>query len=114
MKFPRLSKLAKQYLSVPATSIPSERTFSAAGLLVNKLRASLDTETVDQIVFLNKNCRKNVKEKLRASENTFEMSDTTNIYQSNVPVSKISESSSTKTPPLPALPTSDVKIEHNA
>ena len=115
MKFPRLSKLAKQYLSVPATSIPSERTFSAAGLLVNKLRASLDTETVDQIVFLNKNCKKNVKEKLRASENTFEMSDTTNIYQSNVPVSKISEeSSSTKTPPLPALPTSDVKIEHNA
>ena len=51
-KFPRLSKLVKNYLAVPTTSVPSERIFSAAGITVTKLRASLDRSTVDQIIFL--------------------------------------------------------------
>lgn len=50
--FPRVSLLATQYLSIPATSTSSERTFSKAGLTVSKLRSSLKPKNVDA---LNKN-----------------------------------------------------------
>ena len=53
--FPRIAVIAKQVLAVPATSVPSERIFSAAGLLVNKLRNRLSCHLVDKIIFLNKN-----------------------------------------------------------
>ena len=35
--------------------MPSERIFSAAGLLINKLRNRLSSDIVDNIIFLNKN-----------------------------------------------------------
>lgn len=54
-KYPRLSVIAKRVLAVPATSVPSERIFSSAGLIVTKLRNRLSSEVVDQIIFLNKN-----------------------------------------------------------
>ena len=41
IKYPRLSVLARQYLSIPGTFVPSECKFSATGLLVNKLRNRL-------------------------------------------------------------------------
>ena len=47
--------VAKQILAVPATSVPSERVFSTAGLVVNKLRNRLSPDLVDSIIFLNKN-----------------------------------------------------------
>lgn len=53
--YPRLSKLAKKYLCVPASSVPSERMFSAAGRLVSKCRNRLGAKNVDSILFLNKN-----------------------------------------------------------
>lgn len=54
-KYPRLAKLASAYLCVPATSVPSERVFSTAGLIVNRLRSRLHPEHVDMLIFLNKN-----------------------------------------------------------
>ena len=51
--------LASQYSSVPATSAQSERQFSrqfsAAGRLISKLRAWLDGDRVDSLIFLYKN-----------------------------------------------------------
>ena len=64
-RFPRLGKLAQIYLAVPATSVPSERTFSVAGQTVSKLRASLDSDSVDQIIFLNKNMKNSIKRELQ-------------------------------------------------
>lgn len=53
--FPRLSNLAKKYLSVPATSAPSERLFSVGGGIVTCNRACLKPVVVDRLVFLAKN-----------------------------------------------------------
>lgn len=53
--FPRLSILAKKYLSIPASSVPSERVFSLAGQVVSKKRSRMHPSNVDMLIFLNKN-----------------------------------------------------------
>jgi hAT family C-terminal dimerisation region len=45
--FPNLSKLAKKYLNIPASSASSERNFSAAGLVLSERRTRLSPENVD-------------------------------------------------------------------
>ncbi|GFO47760.1 Zinc finger bed domain-containing protein 1 [Plakobranchus ocellatus] len=52
--FPQLHSLAKRYLAIPATSVPSERLFSTAGELVSRKRASLGDNNINMILFLNK------------------------------------------------------------
>ena len=55
-KFPNIAALAAKYLlCIPATEIPSERSFSAAGNTVTKRRASLDPVRVDELLFIHKN-----------------------------------------------------------
>ena len=54
-KYSRLSVLTRRYLAVPSTSVPSETIFSAAGLIVTKLRNRLSSSCIDQIISLNKN-----------------------------------------------------------
>ncbi|XP_055956189.1 E3 SUMO-protein ligase ZBED1-like, partial [Patella vulgata] len=54
-KYPYLSKLAKVYLCVPGTSVPSERVFSTAGDIVSSQRSCLKPSCVDMLIFLKKN-----------------------------------------------------------
>jgi hypothetical protein len=53
--FPKLSKIVRKYLAIPATSVSSERLFSDAGNLINTKRTNLDTKLVAQMLFLKKN-----------------------------------------------------------
>jgi hypothetical protein len=53
--FPRLSRLASEYLCVQATSVASERVFSTTGDIVSATRACLSPENVNALVFLKKN-----------------------------------------------------------
>ncbi|XP_066960755.1 zinc finger BED domain-containing protein 4-like [Macrobrachium rosenbergii] len=48
-----LSKCAKKYLGIVATSVPSERLFSQAGLVVSDRRSCLKPENVEMMLFLN-------------------------------------------------------------
>jgi hypothetical protein len=56
-QYPLLSKFARKYLCVPATSAPSERLFSKAGELVSKRRAHLSDDTIEQTLFLHYNLK---------------------------------------------------------
>ena len=53
--YPQLSNIAKTILAVPATSVPSERVFSAAGELISSRRNRLDPENVNMMLFLHGN-----------------------------------------------------------
>lgn len=51
-RFQLISHLAKKYLCVPATSAPSERLFSLAGLTLTDNRGRLDPIIASQMIFL--------------------------------------------------------------
>lgn len=51
-QFPRLSILAKRVFCIPASSASSERNFSAAGLVIDKLRSKINPKNVDDLLFL--------------------------------------------------------------
>jgi len=52
-KYKLLSKLASRILCIPATSAPSERVFSVAGLTIAKDRARLASGTANDLIFLH-------------------------------------------------------------
>jgi len=54
-RFPKLSKIAKKYLSVPGTSTPAERAFSKAGNIITAKRNCLSGKTADMLIFLAHN-----------------------------------------------------------
>ena len=59
VQYPVLHKMAMKYLSIPATSVLSERLFSDANNLVTPQRTHLDSCIINKIMFLKRN-RKHV------------------------------------------------------
>ena len=57
--YPVLSRLAKKYLAIPATSVEAERRFSDLGNLLNKRRLNMTGANVNKQLFL-KNKIKNL------------------------------------------------------
>jgi hypothetical protein len=49
-RYPQLSKFARSILAVPATSVPSECTFSTSGRVISEYRINLNTDTVQAVM----------------------------------------------------------------
>ena len=60
--FPILFEVARKFLSIQSTSVPSERAWSTAGHYSSDSRARLTGEHLEMLVFLNRNhiSRRNV------------------------------------------------------
>ena len=56
-RFPHLAQLAKKYLCICGTSVPSERVFSTAGNISSDSRCRLLPQNVNKLVFLAKNMK---------------------------------------------------------
>ena len=56
-KYPKVARLARKFLCVPASSTPSERAFSKSGQVADQRRSSLTPDNVNMFVVLNKNWR---------------------------------------------------------
>jgi len=57
-QYPILSRFARKYLCIPASSATSERAFSTAGNVVTCRRTTLAVNNVEQIVFIKENINK--------------------------------------------------------
>ena len=52
--------MAKKYLSIPGTSVPSERVFSKGGVIVDPFRSRLSPHHVNTLIFLSKNMEQDI------------------------------------------------------
>lgn len=56
-ELPHLARVARKLLCIPATSMPSERVFSASGQIVSTQRALLKPDKVNMLTFLHFNLK---------------------------------------------------------
>uniref|UniRef100_A0A9J7YGF4 Zinc finger BED-type containing 4-like 2 n=1 Tax=Cyprinus carpio carpio TaxID=630221 RepID=A0A9J7YGF4_CYPCA len=54
-RFPAVARLARKYLSIPATAVSADRTFAPKESLVTQRRATLGSKHLDHILFLHQN-----------------------------------------------------------
>ena len=54
-RFPLMQQLASKYLAIPATSVPSERVFSAAGEVISKKRNRIGDDNARMLTVLHGN-----------------------------------------------------------
>ena len=100
--FPKLAAVARKYLAIPASEVPSEHVFSTAGQTITKRRASMDSSTVDSIIFI-KNYPFN-KSELFPQLNVGDPSTGGTTADSHAPATATVEQSVTATmPQLPKL-----------
>ena len=57
-RFSNFAPVARMFLSILATSTPSERVFSTAGNTITKLRGCLKPKNIDALIFLHTNAQK--------------------------------------------------------
>ena len=53
--FPHLATVAKGILSIPASSAASEQSFSVAGSTVSQRRTAIDSDNLEDILFVHSN-----------------------------------------------------------
>ena len=51
----RMEKIIRRYFCIPATSTPSERAFSDAGIVRSQFRPNLSPETAEKLIFIREN-----------------------------------------------------------
>ena len=56
--YPRVAKVARQYLSIPATSVPCESLFSAAGNIISPKRTLLCDRNLESMLVIQRNWKR--------------------------------------------------------
>lgn len=62
--YPIISKMAKDILCIPASSVPSERLFSEAALVLTKNRCSLKDESIKALICINRWMKSSFKKEI--------------------------------------------------
>ena len=100
-RFPNVAKLARKFLCIMGTSVPSERVFSTAGLVVTSKRSQLHPESVDEIIFLNKALKRKYTEESGLKDKTNEKEELPKVKME--PLETPSDKEDDEDPPLPEL-----------
>ncbi|KAL7303447.1 hypothetical protein TKK_0004629 [Trichogramma kaykai] len=63
-EYPIIARMARDILCIPATSVPAERLFSEASLVLTKTRCSLKDDSLRELICINRWMRSNNREEI--------------------------------------------------